>query len=36
MDLCFHEHDQCISAECVFFATNHGKSPCDGIGRAAK
>ena len=36
MNLCMHEHDFNIKAEWVFFATSHGKSPCDGIGGAVK
>ena len=24
------------NARCVFFATSHGKQPCDGIGRTAE
>ena len=36
VNLCFHEQDFCISAEWHFFATSHGKSPCDGIGGTVK
>ena len=36
MNLCMHENDFGICAEWVFFATSHGKSPCDGIGGAVK
>jgi len=35
-NLLYHEKDFGISAEWVFFATSHGKSPCDGIGGAVK
>ena len=36
MNLCFHEEDFGVAAEWVFFATSHGKSPCDGIGGSVK
>ena len=32
LNLCYHEEDFGIKAEWHFFATSHGKSPCDGIG----
>lgn len=35
-NLCFHEEDFGINAEWHFFATSHGKGPCDGIGGATK
>ena len=36
INLCLHKEDFGISAEWVFFATSHGKSPCDGIGGSVK
>ena len=36
LNLCFHKEDYGIDAEWIFFATSHGKSPCDGIGGAVK
>ena len=36
LNLCFHKEDFGVEAEWVFFATSHGKSPCDGIGGAVK
>ena len=33
---CHHESDSGLSAEWNFFATSHGKSPCDGIGGTVK
>lgn len=36
INLCYHEQDFGLSAEWNFFATSHGKSPCDGIGGTAK
>jgi hypothetical protein len=35
-NLCFHEDDFGVKAEWHFFATSHGKSPCDGIGGTVK
>lgn len=35
-NLCHHEKDFGIKAEWHFFATAHGKSPCDGIGGTLK
>jgi hypothetical protein len=35
-NLCFHRSDFGIDAEWHFFATSHGKSPCDGIGGTVK
>ena len=36
LNLCHHLADFGITARCPFFATNHGKSPCDGIGGTVK
>ena len=36
MNLCSHKQDFGLDAEWVFFATSHGKSPCDGIGGSVK
>lgn len=36
INLCRHEDDFGVSAEWHFFATSHGKSPCDGIGGTMK
>lgn len=35
-NLCHHKEDFGFSAEWHFFATSHGKSPCDGIGGIVK
>lgn len=35
-NLCQHERKYGLKAEWVFFATSHGKSPCDGIGGLVK
>ena len=35
-NLVFHEQDHGLRAEWHFFATSHGKSPCDGIGGTVK
>ena len=35
-NLCYHLQDYGIQAEWYFFATSHGKSPCDGIGCTVK
>ena len=35
-NLCCHKQDFDIDAEWHFFATSHGKSPCDGIGGTVK
>ena len=32
INLCHHTTDFNVAVEWVFFATSHGKSPCDGIG----
>ena len=36
LNLCHHQTDFQFTAEWVFFATSHGKSPCDGIGGTVK
>jgi hypothetical protein len=36
LNLCQHESDFGIKATWHFFATGHGKSPCDGIGGTVK
>ena len=36
MNLCLHKQDFGLDAECIFFATSHGKSPCDGVGGSVK
>ena len=36
INLCNHYNDFNLSAEWIFFATSHGKSPCDGIGGTVK
>ena len=35
-NLCLHKEDFKMSAKWNFFATSHGKSPCDGIGGSLK
>jgi hypothetical protein len=35
-NLCHHIKDHNLKAEHHFFATSHGKSPCDGIGGTVK
>ena len=32
INLCYHKEDFGIPAEWHFFATSHGKGPCDGVG----
>ena len=32
INLCHHQQDFSMDAEWIFFATSHGKSPCDGVG----
>jgi len=32
LNLCYHNKDFGIDAEWHFFATSHGKGPCDGVG----
>ena len=36
INLCHHFHDFSIECTWNFFATSHGKSPCDGIGGTVK
>lgn len=36
LNLAFHESDFHIPAEWHFFATSHGKGPCDGVGGTVK
>jgi len=36
INLCYHEKDFGVPAEWNFFATSHGKSPCDGISGTMK
>lgn len=36
LNLCEHKKTYGLEAEWVFFATSHGKSPCDGIGGLLK
>ena len=36
INLCHHKEDFGLNAEWIFFATSHGKSPCDGIGGTVK
>ena len=36
MNLCLHQQDLNMSATWSFFATSHGKGPCDGIGGTVK
>jgi hypothetical protein len=36
MNLCHHLEDFKVKAKWCFFATSHGKSPCDGIGGTLK
>ena len=31
INLCYHKEDFGIPAEWHFFATSHGKDPCDGV-----
>ena len=31
INLCHHQQDFNMDAEWIFFATTHGKSPCDGV-----
>ena len=35
-NLAYHEEDYGVPAEWHFFATSHGKGPCDGIGGTVK
>ena len=36
MNLCHHSVDFGLEAEWLFFATSHGKGPCDGVGGLLK
>ena len=36
INLCYHQEDFNLDCEWNFFATAHGKSPCDGIGGTVK
>ena len=36
INLCHHEEDFGVHAEWHFFATSHGKGPCDGLGGTIK
>lgn len=36
VNLCFHEEDFKVKGEWHFFATAHGKGPCDGVGGSVK
>ena len=36
MNLCLHKQDFGLDGEWIFFATSHGKSPCDRIGGSVK
>ena len=36
MNLCMHKEDFQLDATWSFFATSHGKSPCDGVGGTVK
>ena len=36
INLYFNQQDHNLKAEWYFFATSHGKSPCDGVGGTAK
>ena len=36
MNLCLHKYNFGLNAEWIFFATSHGKSPCDRIGGSVK
>ena len=36
LNLCHHEIDFSLTAEWNFFATSHGKGPCDGLGGTLK
>ena len=35
-NLCLHKKEFGIDAKWTFFATSHGKSPCDGVGGTLK
>ena len=36
LNICHHEQDFAVKCTWSFFATSHGKSPCDGIGGTVK
>ena len=36
INLCHHQQDFNMDAEWIFFATSHGKSPCNGVGGFVK
>ena len=36
LNLCHHAEDFGVKADWTFFATSHGKSPCDGLGGTVK
>ena len=36
INLCYHHSDFGVQAEWHFYATSHGKGPCDGIGGTVK
>ena len=36
INLCHHQQDFNMDTEWIFFATSHGKSPCDGVGGFVK
>ena len=36
ISLCHHRDDFGLDAQWIFFATSHGKSPCDGVGGFVK
>ena len=36
LNICYHEQDFGMCAEWNFFATSHGKGPCDGVGGTVK
>ena len=36
ISLCYHKEDFGIPAKWHFFATSHGKGPCDGVGGTVK
>ena len=36
LNICYHEQDVGMCADWNFFATSHGKEPCDGVGGTVK
>ena len=36
VNLCYHKEDFRVQPEWHFYATSHGKGPCDGIGDTVK